>query len=194
MTLTPASSRTTSGGGGSSWSSGGLPMIHTGAAAEFPWYPLYGGAGYVSANIEVASRPLAYPFRLALAQTIAKLGIRHNASITGNFDVGIYDTSWNRLVSTGSTARNGTSSIQWVTVTSTPLVAGDYYLVIDSDTLGGGTTMAIDPGFAQLLAMCGCMEHGSTVFPLPATLTTMTAVVSFTKIHEVCMAKAGATV
>ena len=182
------------GGGGGFWTSGNAPVVNNLTGLEFPWGPLWFNSGVANTNIEVVNKPILYPFRLQSAQTIVKLGTRVNATGVGNFDIGIYDTALNRLVSTGSTARSGALTVQYVTVTTTALVAGDYYLVFESDTAGANTTSAIDTGFANILGFWGVRELVGTVFPLPATLGATQLVTAFTKIHYCAMAKQGATV
>lgn len=182
------------GGSGGFFTSGNSPVLYNVGCLEFGYNTLYLGAVAANTNIEVINKPIAYPFRLQSAQTIVKLGARVNAVGTGNFDVGIYDSSFNRVVSIGSTAKSGAVAFQWVTVTTTALSATDYYLVYVTDNAAASSTSAFDTGFANLLAFTGVMELNGTTFPLPASLSPMIACASFTKVHMCGMAKQGATV
>ena len=84
---------------------------------------------YVTANLAVF-----IPFSVPEPVVITKMGWGNGAAVTGNIDVGIYDESGNRLVSAGSTAQSGTSTLQVVDVTDTLLSRGRYYLAMTSDT------------------------------------------------------------
>lgn len=183
-----------SGGGGGFWTSGNAPVVNNVTGFEFPWGPQWANSTVANGNIEVINKPILYPFRLQSAQTITRLGHRVNATGVGNFDVGIYDTSFNRLVSTGSTARSGALTVQYVTVTTSPLAAGDYYLVLVTDNAAASSTSFIDVAFANILGFWGVRELTGTVFPLPATLGATQACASFTRIHYTCFVKQGATV
>lgn len=183
-----------SGGAGGFWTSGNAPVVNNIYGLEFPWGPVFLNSSPSNTNIEVINKPILYPFRLQSAQTIIKLGCRVNATGVGNFDVGIYDTGLNRLVSTGSTARSGALTTQYVTVTTTALVAGDYWLVFASDVLNASTTSAVDVGFANMLGAWGVRELTGTSFPLPSTLGATQLVTAFTKIHSCSLVKSGATV
>src|SRR5690349_4226388 len=57
------------------------------------------------------------PFQLGRKRTATHMACRNGGTASGNLDMGIYDTSGNRLASTGSTAQAGTNTIQTVALT-----------------------------------------------------------------------------
>lgn len=69
--------------------------------------------------------------------TIAKMAVNNGTAVSGNIDVGIYDATWNRLVSSGSTAQSGTSAIQIFDITDTTLNPGLYYIGVALDNTTG---------------------------------------------------------
>src|SRR5690349_17282906 len=60
-----------------------------------------------SANLAIYTPVLVYQ-----PVTIAKMAVNNGSAVSGNIDVGIYDATWARRVSAGSTAQAGTSAIQ----------------------------------------------------------------------------------
>jgi hypothetical protein len=76
------------------------------------------------------------PFWVPVSILIRKMGWGNGAAVAGNIDVGIYKTDGTLLVSSGSTAQSGTSTLQVVTVADTFLPRGQYYFAMDSDTSG----------------------------------------------------------
>jgi len=101
--------------------------------------------------------------------TVYQMGWGNGTAVSGNVDAGIYDKYGNRLVSAGSTAQAGTSTMQTVDVTDTPLQPALYYLAL---VLDNGTGLIMRPLFAaaQNLRSVGALQQGSA-FPLPSTAT-----------------------
>jgi hypothetical protein len=129
-----------------------------------------------------ANKPIATPFRVFKGMTVYQLGWRNGSgTMTDSADIGIYDASWNRKVSAGSTARSGVSSIQWIDVTDTFLKPGKYYVV----TATNGVTASQQTSIAAALtvgtmAALGCFDSATNAFPLPDPLTNMVAAATFT--------------
>jgi hypothetical protein len=115
----------------------------------------------------VANSAVYIPFINPATAVIKKLFHGNAAVVSGNIDVGIYDEDGNRLVSAGSTAQAGTSTIQAFDVTDITIPPGRYYIAVAFDNTTGTsqswlmqTTM---PGWG--------LAYQTAAFPLPATAT-----------------------
>lgn len=126
-----------------------------------------------SGTFPAANTALFYPIRIARAVSVKTLFTFNAAVVSGNIDVGIYDTEGNRLVSSGSAAQVGINTLQVTTLGSTLFIPrGLYFLAVAMDNTTGtlmfyGMTIPMIPGYgirAQVAA-----------FPLPATATYATA-------------------
>jgi len=137
-----------------------------------------------------ANKPIAMPFRIFKGTTIYQIGWKNGSgTMTDSADVGIYDTSWNRKVSSGSVARAGVSSVQWADVTDTFLQVGKYYLVMSNNGTTAGQSIATDGTLsAVMLAGLGCFDSGTNAFVLPDPLTNMVAAATFTQLPMMFMA------
>jgi hypothetical protein len=135
----------------------------------------YGTAVVVNRAHFAANCPVAYPFVVNEPMTVYQLGWQNGTAAGDNHDIGIYDTSWVRLVSAGSTAGTGNSLLQFVDVTDTLLVPGSYYIAYASDTTTANRLSGYANGVAvtQLLALAGVQDSATTAFPLPDPLTNM---------------------
>lgn len=123
----------------------------------------FGSATWPSAN-----RAIFIPFVVSAPWLVARLLVVNGSAASGNIDVGIYDTSGNRLVSAGSTAQAGTTAAQFFDITDSTLAPGVYYfaLALDNTT---GAVLSVAPVVARVSAL-GVLSQ-STAFPLPATAT-----------------------
>ena len=132
----------------------------------------------VSGTWAASNRAIFYPFRLTRPFTAVKMFLYNGATVSGNVDLGIYDTSGTRLISTGSTAQAGVSSIQVIDITDTRFGPGVFYLAIACDN----TTATI---FRASLPVIEAKSMGvaqmSAAFPLPAaaTFATISATYSY---------------
>lgn len=153
--------------------------------------PEFGVSGYISQDSGRASGawfsandPVAFPFALQAAATVIQMGWMNGSSAGDNADLGIYDASWNRLVSTGSTVCSGASVWQFVNVTDTLLPLGRYYLAFARDTTTANRTMSWAPAAssATLTAFAGGYDSATDAFPLPNPLTNMAAAATCTQI------------
>jgi len=107
----------------------------------------------------------------------------------GNVDVGIYDLSWNRLVSAGSTARSGASALQFADVTDTYLRPGRYYIAAsNSGTTANNHVRVCQALSAVMVQGLGVFDSGTDAFPLPNPLTNMVAAATFSILPLVCIA------
>ncbi len=109
-----------------------------------------GGTAWPSANLAIF-----IPIRPVVPITITKLAVGAGATASGNFDVGIYDRSGNRLEHAGVTAK-GASVIHVLDITDTRIGPGLYYLGLaangtDSYVMrGGGTELGRAMGVLQM--------------------------------------------
>lgn len=137
-----------------------------------------------------ANDPVAIPFRTSEGLVVAALGWKNGSSATtDSCDLGVYDVSWNRKVSTGGTARSGSSAWQWTDVTDTPLAAGEYYLVMSNNgTTVNNCAFINSLSSAPFMAYMGCQDSATDAYPLPDPLTNMAAAATFTRIPAVALA------
>lgn len=120
------------------------------------------------ANNRAVYAPVSIPARFTIARFFAVNG----TNATGNMDIGIYDLGGNRLLSTGTTARSGTSVVQYIGVTDTSFPAGQYYLALVASSTTGEFFRTLSN--AVFLRVSGWLQEdlGGTV--LPATMTPVT--------------------
>lgn len=133
---------------------------------------IYGfGGGNITNNsaavMPAANRAIFYPFSISRGVVVAQLWIHNGLAAAGNFDIGIYDAAGTRIVSSGSTAQVGTSTVQAVNITDTPLGPGLFYMGVSMD---GTTGQVIDYVIGNVIfaQLCG-MAQMASAFPLPAT-------------------------
>ncbi len=122
----------------------------------------------VGAAWPTANRAIFIPFRLSRPMSVTTLWSLNNTS-SGNIDLGIYSADGTKIVSTGSTAEVGATAIQTITIATTQLGAGLFYMAMAINTTGANQ-IASTSSNAQILKMVG-MAQMSSAFPLPATAT-----------------------
>jgi len=116
----------------------------------------------------VANRAIFQPFTLLERVVVRNLFIANGGVVGGNFDLGIYDSLLERIVSTGATAQVGTSSLQFVNIVSTPLEPGEYFWAAAFDG-----TVATVAQFVQAAASIQLLSAGflASSYPLPVRIT-----------------------
>lgn len=126
------------------------------------------GTAFAGNGWPASSRALFVPFRLAFPATVYQMACGTGTGTTGNFDLGIYDSGGNKIVSTGSTAKTTASSERIVNITDTLLLPGLYYLAMATD----GTTnyLSVVPGNLGFCKLLG-MRQMASAFALPTTAT-----------------------
>lgn len=87
---------------------------------------------------------------------------------SGNYDVGIYDDSMSRIVSSGSTALAGSAVILVNNITDTPVVPGYYWMAMALSSTTARVRVAT-PAIGMSRAT-GVLSQASAL-PLPATAT-----------------------
>jgi len=117
-----------------------------------------------------ANRAYLIPFHLAEPILVTKLGLANGAVPAGNIDLGIYDSNFTRIVSSGSTAQAGVSVAQWIDITDTIIGPGDFYLALACSTISPFVSITL----ATPTANRSGMLQMASAFPLPATITPAT--------------------
>lgn len=121
----------------------------------------------------LANLALFVPFTIAVPTTIVKIMWVNGATVSGNVDVGLYDSQGNRLVSSGTTAQTTVSVVQPVDTTDVTLQPGVYYMAMAMDNTTG-TTRKFTTGSTALCRAVGVYQQVSA-FPLPSSATFATA-------------------
>lgn len=127
----------------------------------------------------VANRALYVPFFVPAVITVYRLFVVNGTAVSGNLDMGIYNSAGAKIVSIGSTAQAGTQVTQYLNITDTVLQPGAYYFafVLDNTT---GAVYKWEPGTptnSQIQAWGIAQE--TSAFPLPATATLATTTAAF---------------
>jgi len=145
------------------------PWIMSASPDLFPGATVasFGPAARNNAVFLNANDASLFPFYLDHFIVVDKLWWVNGTNTTGNADCGIYDASFNRLVSTGSTARSGLDTRQVVDVTDALLVPGEYYLALAcASNAGTFYTQTINTVKGRTV---GAYTAASSL-PLPATI------------------------
>lgn len=115
-----------------------------------------------------ANAAIYIPFVIGASTTIVKFFWLNGATVSGNIDVGIYDSQGNRLVSSGSTVQTTINVIQSVDTTDLTLQPGLYYMAMAMDNTSG--VIRASAGTAILNRASGIYSQASA-FPLPSSAT-----------------------
>lgn len=115
------------------------------------------------------NRALYIPVRFDQTMVYARFFTNNGSNAAGNEDIGVYDSTGTRLVSTGATARSGTSQLQFIDVTDGVFPPGAYYLalVLSSTT---GTMIRSSLGTTQCREL-GILQEDLGGTTLPSTMT-----------------------
>jgi hypothetical protein len=146
-----------------------MPVISTVETAHGSLYDL-GVAGGASTAWPAANRAYYSPIWIDETYVPTYAFVVNAATISGNFDVGIYDAGFTRLWSSGSTALSGANTNQTVAVSGLTMSPGLYYLAMSVNNTTY-THLALTSSFGnQWRRLSGVMMQ-ETAFPLPATGT-----------------------
>ena len=140
--------------------------------------------GFNAANVALTANR-AYVARFVpsrdMTVTLIAFSVEVAAGADDACDVGIYDASYNRIVSSGATTgKLNSQGVKTVTIASTALVAGVvYYAAISTGTQGGsaGQLGGANMGSSRLGQLFGAAvgkleaDFQNTAHTLPATLT-----------------------
>lgn len=142
------------------------------------WAPAGGSAAAMignpayTANVpnNGANLAILIPVYVPGSITITKLNwIVNNSS--GNFDIGIYDSSFNKVQTKGSTAMAGTNAPISTTITAAVLTAGQYYFAFVVDNATGSYWSPSPFSGSGLVAFSSGALQKAASFPLPASLS-----------------------
>lgn len=116
-----------------------------------------------------ANRCIFIPFTLSTPFIARQLWV-YNAtgSVSGNLDLGIYDSTGTLLVSTGSTP--AAINLQYIDIDDTLIGPGQFYFAVTVDN--GGSNMAFGimvGGLGAVASILGILKQ--EIFPLPDTAT-----------------------
>lgn len=138
----------------------------------------------ISTGLPAANDPYAFPFRMSEPVTVRELMVYNGSSAGGNVDMGIYNTSWARLVSAGTTGGTGNSLWQIMNVTDTPLEENrTYYLVLVRDNATANRQRSFSGSLTvSQNALAGVQDSTTDAFPLPDPLTNMALAAAITQI------------
>lgn len=151
--------------------SNGVPdpfIICTQARACMGDLPLGQGQSTISSVAwPTANLALFYPFRITRRHNYVRALVANGTVVSGNIDIGVYNTAGTRLFSTGSTAHAGTSQMQSITIDWT-LDPGFYLLALACSNV---TATFIRNGPQSGLQHGSGSRRMTSAFPLPATAT-----------------------
>lgn len=129
-----------------------------------------------SAVWPTANKAFFIPFQVHEEVTAHKLYLNNGSAVSGNIDLGIYEEDGTRLVSTGSTAQAGTSTLQIVDITDTVFGPGRFYMAVAIDNVTGTTVRYTD-------TVPGPAGHGvkeqTSAFALPSAATLVDATAGY---------------
>jgi hypothetical protein len=124
--------------------------------------------GAASATWQTADRAIYVPFTISSPSLIKKMFVYNGATASGNIDIGIYDRSFTKLVSSGEVAQAGINALQEFDIADTLLGPGLFYMALVFDTTTG-TVFRVAP-IGGVLTSLGCAMQTSAS-PLPAIAT-----------------------
>lgn len=114
-----------------------------------------------------ANRGLFVPFTLTRPVRVRKMWCINGTAVSGNLDIGIYDYALNKVVTSGSTAQAGVSSLQLVTIAATDLYPGLYFWAFAFDNaVATNLHPTLDVSVARILGV----GQQVSAFPLPSTI------------------------
>lgn len=129
------------------------------------------GNGTTSTAWPAANRAIGYPFSLNEARVALSLFTYNGATAAGNIDVGVYRADGTKIVSIGTTAQSGTSTIQKYDIADTLLPAGEIlYLMVSKDDTTGTIRAWLSEGTVAGLHGVGVVQMAAA-FVLPSTIT-----------------------
>lgn len=131
-------------------------------------------ASGVSPWSDAANKLLAFPFVLERQTTIYKAFWLNGSAAGGNSEAGIWDSAYNKIVTTGSIAGSGNSAPQAADLTDTTLDPGLYYagMAHNATTTNQLTRWSLATlGIGVLMAMGCWTQTGITLGSLASTAT-----------------------
>jgi hypothetical protein len=115
-----------------------------------------------------ANRAYFIPVQVLTTITVYKMSWLNGSTVgTNNADVGIYNSAYTRLVSSGGTLTAGANSIQIVDVADTVLTPDTYFLAMVMNGISGDVIFRSTASGRHMRTSGVLMQ--STAYPLPAT-------------------------
>lgn len=133
----------------------------------------------LTSNVWPANNRAFYvPIRTDVTTTYARGVVINGTNATGNADVGIYNAAGSRLASSGSTARTGTTALDFYPTTDLVLPPGFYYLglVLSSTT---GQVQNLVPATVALARATGTLQEDLGGTTLPSSMTGVSVTSAF---------------
>ena len=116
---------------------------------------------------DTANRAIYVPIVVPHPVVVRKLWFGNNVTATGNYDLGLYDASGNKILSRGSTVKPASSTEAVWDCTDTVIGGGIYYMALNSDTATDGFAAELGP--APMCAMEGVLIESLGSVTLPTT-------------------------
>lgn len=126
------------------------------------------GGNLGSSAWSTSNQAVYIPVVLRQSVTITSFYSCNGATASNNFDIGIFSVDGSKIISTGSTAQSGTSTIQTVSVTNTDVGPGVFYIGM---TMNGTTGTVYQLSAAVYLGPFLGIYQQTSAFPLPASAT-----------------------
>jgi hypothetical protein len=133
---------------------------------------------FASAVWPAANRAIFVSFTVEQPTTVFQIGWHNGTVVSGNLDVGIYDTAGTRLVSKGSTAQAGVTQIQLADITNTLLIPGIYFMAMCVDNVTA-TVWRYSTGSVAAYIACGVQQQAVGVVTLPDPATFANAATAY---------------
>ena len=136
-----------------------------GGSVQAPWAIWVPNPIFImgSAIWPTTNRAIFAPFTVLTSVTVT--GVRINVAVqSGNLDVGIYNESRSRLVSSGSVAVGATGG-QLIDIADTALAAGRYYFAMAVNNVTASFTRDV-----SMSSVLGRWQYEDSAFPLPASV------------------------
>ena len=123
----------------------------------------------------LGSRAMYIPFTVTESITVVKLWALNGATVSGNIDMGVYNTAAVLQIAATEATQTGINALQEFNVPDTVLAAGIYYLGIVLDNTTGTFLMYAAPTTASMKSLGLYLQAAAYPLPSPATFATATA-------------------
>jgi hypothetical protein len=146
--------------------------IYLGSLSRFTHGPAFAATSsatsLAAATWPTSNRAYYIPLSLPWPYPVKRVWWINGSNTTGNVDLGVYRAQDGlKLASIGSTARSGTTAVQYVSV-DWAFAPGEYYLAMGCNN-NGGSFIRTSGMSANNLRMFGQMHEDT--FPLPSSMT-----------------------
>ena len=140
----------------------------------------------VSKTWPTANLAYFFPIVVPADGTIRRVFWANGGTAAGNVDCGVYNSAGTLIISSGSTAQSGTTTLQFVDVADTAITAGAHYIALAMSL----TTSTMLRFKGTMLTLTTLRAHGvlqqASALPLPATATFATHAGGTTTDQPIC--------